>query len=179
MRSPLLPVVALIALPALAPAQVPTRSPSPPRAPALLAEAMLHVHNAARAAVGAPPLAWDATLATNAQVYADTLARGGAFRHDPALSASDDQGENLWRGDAGGYTYEAMADAWAAERRFFINRAFPAVSTTGRWQDVGHYTQMVWKRTARIGCAIGTGAADEFLVCRYAEPGNWDGETAY
>lgn len=150
-----------------------------PRGPTLLQDAMLKVHAEARGAVGAPPLVWDAALATSAQAYADTLARTGVFQHDPALATSEEQGENLWRGDAGQYAYDFMARAWLAEKRWFVDRPFPDISTTGRWQDVGHYSQMVWKRTARVGCALASNATDDYLVCRYAEPGNWDGETAY
>jgi hypothetical protein len=164
---------------ALLAAATPAAAEPQPRGEALLRETMLSTHNAARAAVGAPALAWDEALAASARAYAETLARTGLFRHDPALATSEEQGENLWRGDAGRYGYAAMAQGWLAERGLFVNRAFPDVSTSGRWEDVGHYTQMVWRRTRRVGCALARGAADDYLVCRYAEPGNWDGETAY
>jgi hypothetical protein len=34
---------------------------------------------------------------------------------------------------------------------------------------------MVWPTTTRIGCAVASNAANDFLVCRYASAGNIDG----
>ena len=52
----------------------------------------------------------------------------------------------------------------------------PGISRTGRWQDAGHYSQMIWRNTTRIGCAMAGGG---FLVCRYAPPGNFTGQKAF
>ena len=52
---------------------------------------------------------------------------------------------------------------------------YPTVSATGRWEDVSHYTQMVWPTTTHVGCAVHQGKTDEFLICRYSPPGNRDG----
>ena len=49
---------------------------------------------------------------------------------------------------------------------------FSDVSTTGNWADVGHYTQMIWPGTQRIGCAIAKAARSDVLVCRYWPAGN-------
>jgi hypothetical protein len=49
------------------------------------------------------------------------------------------------------------------------------VSRTGRWNDVAHYTQVVWSRTTHVGCAIHSAARWDFLICRYSPPGNIDG----
>ena len=60
-------------------------------------------------------------------------------------------------GTTGAYRIEDMVGGWTGERRWFRPGIFPAVSTTGNWIDVGHYTQMVSSRTTRVGCAIRTG----------------------
>lgn len=156
-----------------------TAGAPPARDAALLREAMLAGHNAARAAAGVPPLGWDAALVDSARAYALTLARTGTFRHDPALAASDEQGENLWSGERDHHAYAEMMAGWLAERQLFVNRAFPDVSTSGRWEDVAHYTQIMWRTTRRVGCATAADVSREYLVCRYATPGNWEGETAY
>jgi hypothetical protein len=69
-----------------------------------------------------------------------------------------------------------MVGAWASERSMFRPARFPDVSTTGNWADVGHYTQMIWPATTRVGCAIGSSAAADFLVCRYWPSGNVTGQ---
>ena len=49
---------------------------------------------------------------------------------------------------------------------------FPDNSTTGKVEDVGHYTQVIWRATSEVGCAEATSADEDILVCRYTEAGN-------
>ena len=139
---------------------------------------MLRDHNAARRAVGTPDLAVDAALVAQAQTYAEELAASGRFEHSPS-SSRPGQGENLWAGTASRFTFEQMAGAWIDEKRYYVHAAFPYVSSTGRWQDVGHYTQIIWRDTTRLGCGLATGGGRDVLVCRYAPPGNYIGQYAY
>lgn len=139
---------------------------------------VLAAQNRERLASGVAPLRWDAGLARSAQAWADHLAATGAFAHAP-FDPGAPEGENLWAGTRGRYTLEAMVDAWAREKRVFKPGAFPDNSTTGRWQDVGHYTQLMWRDTRQVGCALATGAREDVLVCRYAEAGNWRGEQPF
>ena len=73
------------------------------------------------------------------------------------------------------YNFEQMVAGWTSERRWFAPGIFPAVSRSGNWEDVGHYTQMVWPTTTRVGCAMATNAGNDFLVCRYSPAGNVTG----
>lgn len=134
----------------------------------------LNAHNRERAAFGSRPLVWDASLAAQARAYASELAQLGRLQHAPKARRPG-QGENLWMGSRGAYVPEAMVASWASERRWFRHGIFPAVSTTGRWSDVGHYTQIVWPRTSRLGCGMASSARWDVLVCRYSPPGNQDG----
>ena len=56
-----------------------------------------------------------------------------------------------------------------------LAKTFPNVSRTGRWKDVAHYTQMIWKGTTNVGCAMHVAAGRTYLICRYSPPGNADG----
>jgi hypothetical protein len=134
----------------------------------------LALHNRERAAFQVAPLAWDLGLAAAADLYATELARTGRWGHSPKASRPG-QGENLWMGTAGAYRIEDMVGGWIGERRWFRPGIFPAVSTTGNWIDVGHYTQIVSTRTTRVGCAVRTGGRWTYLVCRYSPSGNVDG----
>ncbi|MEO6381854.1 MAG: CAP domain-containing protein, partial [Nitrobacter sp.] len=69
-----------------------------------------------------------------------------------------------------------MIEDWLVERRFFRAGTFPAVSTTGSWHDVGHYTQLIWPQTSSVGCAMAVTADIDYLVCRYGAPGNVMGQ---
>jgi uncharacterized protein YkwD len=135
---------------------------------------ILAVHNAVRAQAGVPPLTWDPALGNDAAAYATQLALTNTFQHSDR-SARRGIGENLWMGTHGAYSYEAMLRGWVSEQRYFTPGIFPAVSTSGNWEDVGHYTQMVWPTTTRIGCAVASNGRFDYLVCRYSPAGNIDG----
>ena len=136
---------------------------------------VLASHNAERARLGLGSLRWDPALAVSAQRWADHLAATGRFEHAPENHAAP-EGENLWAGSKGYYTPEAMVDAWIREKRYFKPGTFPNNSTTGKVEDIGHYTQLIWRATGEVGCARATSAREDILVCRYAEAGNWIGE---
>lgn len=135
-------------------------------------------HNGERASLGLPPLRWNPELAASAQSWAERLAATGKFEHAPEDRYAP-EGENLWAGTKGYYAPEAMVDAWIREKQHFRPGVFPNNSTTGRLEDVGHYTQLVWKETREVGCAKATGAREDVLVCRYAQAGNYMGERPF
>lgn len=147
-------------------------------APADMATRMLAAHNAARAAVGSAPLVWNDALAGDARDWAVHLAKTGTFEHASRPAGKTAQSENLWTGTASAYSYEEMIAAWVDEKRFYRRGVFPDVSTTGKWQDVGHYTQLIWHGTTDVGCAIATAGGEDTLVCRYSPTGNWVGQSA-
>ena len=131
--------------------------------------------NAERSAVGEPPLTWDNALGSGAAAYAQQMAFTGMFEHSDR-SSRHGIGENLWYGTHGAYSIDAMLGAWASEKRMFAPGIFPNISRTGNWADVGHYTQMIWPSTQRIGCALASTPRYDYLVCRYAPAGNIDGK---
>jgi hypothetical protein len=78
-------------------------------------------------------------------------------------------------GTRGAFSYESMVGGWSSEARYFMPGQFPAVSRSGNWADVGHYTQMIWPTTTHVGCALASNARSDYLVCRYSPAGNIDG----
>ena len=136
---------------------------------------LLDAHNRERALVGAPPLQWDPHFARAAISYGSTLAATGRLQHSPRASRPG-QRENLWRGTAYAFLPAQMVANWAAEKRYFRPGIFPAVSTTGNWVDVSHYTQMIWPTTTRVGCGVYRSPQWDYLICRYSPPGNADGK---
>lgn len=135
---------------------------------------IVNAHNYERARAGVPPVVWDNALGTAAAQYAAQMAYTGRFEHSDRR-ARRGVGENLWMGTRGAYSVETMIGNWASERRNFVPGAFPAVSRTGNWMDVAHYTQVIWPTTQRIGCALASNGRTDYLVCRYAPAGNIDG----
>ena len=135
---------------------------------------ILAAHNAVRMHAGVTPLVWDPALGNSAAAYARTLAFTNTFQHSDR-KARRGVGENLWMGSRGAFSVERMVSDWASEQRLFRAGLFPAVSRSGNWADVGHYTQIVWPSTTRVGCAIATNARADYLVCHYSPAGNMDG----
>ena len=175
-KPPKQPVKAALPVPAakpapLAPAAAPTLAPLNVR--------LLNAHNNERMAVGVPMLVWSDQLARDAAVWAKHSAQTNSFEHAPQRTGKDDQGENLWMGTKGAYTPEDMVGAWIDEKKLFKRGKFPNVSSTGNWVDVGHYTQLIWTNTTSVGCSIAENGTDEYLVCRYAPPGNWIGQSPF
>lgn len=135
---------------------------------------ILAAHNAERARAGVAPLTWDNALGTAAAAYAAQMAMTGRFAHSDR-SLRRGTGENLWMGTHAAFSVETMVGGWASEKRFFVPGVFPNNSRSGNWEDVGHYTQMIWPTTTRVGCALASTPRTDYLVCRYAGAGNIDG----
>ena len=154
-------------------AEIPHRQP-----PASESERLLVVHNAERARLDLPPLVWNASLASDAGDYAKVLLARGTLQHASAQNRKGD-GENLWMGTAGAWNADAMIAMFLEERRYFRAATFPDVSLTGNWSDVGHYSQIVWRDTREVGCALDTGNGKDVLVCRYNPAGNVPGESPF
>jgi hypothetical protein len=137
---------------------------------------ILDAHNKYRAEVGVPPLQWSDSLAASAQQWANYLASTGQFKH----SGTNGVGENLAEGSPpGSFTVTQLVDIWGAEKQYFTRGIFPNVSSTGNWEAVGHYTQMVWRNTTQVGCGVATGDGNIVLVGQYTPQGNVNGESVY
>lgn len=123
---------------------------------------IVEAHNAARARFGAAPLVWDDTLARQA-LRCVGENRGRSFRH-----CQSGYGENM-AGTTGVMAMAAAVQMWMDEEPLY---EIP----TQRCRDFacGHFTQVVWPTTERVGCAVGPGDAGwTNLICNYDPPGNY------
>ena len=140
---------------------------------------ILAAHNRERTALGVPRLVWSETLSGEAAAWAEHLSTVGHLAHAPEPpDERESYGENLWAGTSRGYAIEQMFDFWAAERARFRPGRFPD-NGAGGIAAIGHYTQLIWRRTSEVGCAIADNGRREYLVCRYREPGNVLGERPF
>ena len=119
----------------------------------------LLLHNQLRAKHHASPLIWDNNLAN----YAENYAKKCHFQH-----SHSPYGENI----AAGYpSISAAIHAWYAERAHY-SYGWPGFS-----YRTGHFTQLVWKSTHKLGCGYATcdgknGTPGKYLVCEYSPAGN-------
>jgi uncharacterized protein YkwD len=135
---------------------------------------ILDAHNHLRNQWGVSALGWNASLAQRAQSYAVHLASTGTFQHGDTAGV----GQNLWQGTSGHFSRTSMVGSWGREAESYKDGAFPNVSTTGNWRDVGHFTQLIWKNTTQVGCGLARGGGNDVLVCDYYPPGNVTGRSA-
>jgi hypothetical protein len=138
-------------------------------------QTILAAQNGYRAQVGVPPLQWSGGLAEQAQSWANQLATTpNELLGEPGIPFG--QNVSSYISNVGG-SYAQVIDDWGSEQQYFVGGIFPDVSTTGDFESVGQYTQMVWRNTTEVGCAV---AGDQYyavLVCFYNPPGNIFGET--
>ena len=139
--------------------------------PTNFAGRILATHNAERVRLGLLPFRWNATLAARAQLWAEQLSSINKLEHS-SRAVRGDTGETLWMGTEGAFEPEDMIDAFVGERSRFHPGTFPDVSITGQWEDVAHYSQIVWPTTTDVGCGLAMNDDNEFLVCRYGPAGN-------
>jgi len=117
-----------------------------------------------------PDVVWDEDVAAVAQAWAD----GCVFEH-----SDSPYGENLYIGSGTPSAADAI-QAWADEAAMYD------YATGGCSGVCGHYTQVVWRDTARIGCGFadcdapqGVSFAGRIWVCNYDPPGNFIGQQPY
>lgn len=165
MKSLALAVALALALPGCASSSEPTTSSPAPKAkktkkgkgPVILQE-----HNKYRARHCAPPLTWSPELAKVAQKWADTLKKKGcAFEHSRTR-----YGENLAAGTTGAMPPERVVAMWYEEIDKYSFKK-PRFS-----METGHFTQLVWKGTTKLGCAMTQCNGFDVWVCNYDPPGN-------
>lgn len=150
---------------------------------------MTAAHNQVRAKYGVPEVIWSDQLAQFAQIWANYLAEKNQCRmkHRPRKGKyTQKYGENI---------YWASPVRWSSGKRE-IQKVTPA-DVTNSWADevkdysyktnrcksgevCGHYTQVVWKNSKNIGCAMALCPdKGQIWVCNYDPPGNYVGQKPY
>jgi hypothetical protein len=164
-----------------------------PTGPSAAAQEWLDGHNLVRSGCGVtlspaptpalPLLSWSAAAAAVAQDWAS----GCAFAHNPDRGADGTpRGENIAASSVGHWqTLGGVVQAWGSEWSAYDH----AANTCAAGQQCGHYTQLVWRDTSRVGCARATCTVNspfgadfptwEFFVCDYEPPGNYLGQRPY
>lgn len=122
-------------------------------------------HNTYRKKHCAPPLTWSPELAKTAQSWADQLKKAGcAFEHSRTRF-----GENLAGGTSGALDPAGATEMWYREvDKYDFQKGGFSMAT-------GHFTQVVWTATQRIGCGMTTCNGLDIIVCNYDPPGNVEG----
>ena len=130
------------------------------------AQAILDAHNRLRAQHCAEPLAWSDTVARAAKTWVDRLAaRGCALQH-----SETNYGENISGGSASTQSPEQVVNLWYREHDAYD------FARGGFSMRTGHFTQVVWRGSQRLGCASASCGDIRLWVCNYDPPGNMQGD---
>ena len=125
-------------------------------------------------------------MSRSASLEADALAYALTCPTNHDMSILGRQGENLYWAWAGGSNagseQSSMANAvesWYSE----VSRYDYTFGTSTTGEAIGHFTQIAWRGTTEVGCAVKLDCTGMFpnnmpnsvVVCRYAPPGNYQG----
>ncbi|XP_030222574.1 peptidase inhibitor 16 [Gadus morhua] len=155
-------------------------APGACRLTAEMEDTIVELHNYYRgqvfpAATAMMPLKWDASLQGLAGGYVEQCT----WQHNPQLT---DHGENL-------YVTEGELDIQVALEQWFMEHLNYNYNNNSCQEDkmCGHYTQMVWADSHRVGCELHSCdvmqgleiGPSQFLVCNYYPAGNYDDQKPY
>lgn len=148
------------------------------------AQDMLDGHNATRASArptpspALTPVTWDTAAENTAKAYAAQCE----FKHN---ANRGNLGENLYAATTTTMPTRDVVKGWSDESADYNY----ANNTCPQGKMCGHYTQIVWRDTKRIGCATQTCTKNspfgaqwptwQLWVCNYAPPGNYIGQRPY
>ncbi|KAL4659572.1 glioma pathogenesis-related protein 1-like [Arapaima gigas] len=154
-------------------------------------ERCVRAHNRFRGDVAPPAsdmlyMTWDEALAKSARAW----ARHCNFSHNHLLRTPgkvhpkfSPVGENIWVSSSSSFIVEKPIEMWKDEVSKYNYR-------TNKCSDVcGHYTQVVWAKSYKVGCAVhncpqgilqfSPEPTSIIFVCNYGDAGNFKGSRPY
>lgn len=128
-------------------------------------------HNKVRLGLGEPPLKWDKNLARYSRRFAAKRAADCKMLH-----SYGPYGENIFWGAQAAWSPSQVVDSWVGEGKFYD----ATHNSCAQGQMCGHYTQIVWRDTTRVGCAWVTCLnGGMYAICSYDPPGNYVNESPF
>jgi uncharacterized protein YkwD len=127
-----------------------------------MAQECLNRHNYHRSLAGLDPLEWDQRLAVQAQEWSYINAAQHRIWH----SHTHGQGENIYMMSGGAPSSATRAiESWMSEKSIYAHMGWPALSMSN-YIHVGHFTQIMWPSTTRVGCGMAVNGGTTVWTCR-------------
>jgi pathogenesis-related protein 1 len=149
--------------------------------------AIVAAHNKLRAQVGVTKkLSYSKALSTSAQAWAEHLKQTNACKMHHS-EPDNKYGENLFRGSALEWSdgrkeiqklsSKQVVKDWGSEKADYDY----ASNTCEDGKLCGHYTQIVWRATTKVGCGVAVceDTQEQVWVYQYQPAGNWVGKKPY
>lgn len=151
------------------------------------AEAITKAHNDLRKKYGSPALKYSESLEQAAQKWAAKLQKDGCgmvHSHGKvgetgenlywasavkSANAKDAKGNWIWHSKLKKVKEQAVVQAWYDEVQWYDYET----NSCDKGQMCGHYTQVIWNTTTKLGCAaMACDDHSQVWVCEYTTPGN-------
>lgn len=133
---------------------------------------VLALHNQMRANLGLARMSLDDSLNERAKKYAEHLLKTQKFEHS---KDREDEGENLAWSSNKNKVAGALYLRWEDERKYFKAGKYPDINKV-KGEVVGHYSQIIWPASTKLGVGVARGDKGTVLVCRYRHVGNVHGQ---
>lgn len=136
-----------------------------------MAREFVLAHNVVRAHYQEPPFKWDRGLARYARRFASKRVADCLMIH-----SFGPYGENIFCGMRDHWTPTDVVESWAKEHKYYNKDT----NQCTQGQMCGHYTQIVWRDSVRLGCArVNCLNGGMYAICSYDPPGNYINENPF
>jgi len=143
-------------------------------------KAYLDEHNKLRCLHGHPQMTWDDGTSKTAEAWAKKSLATGVFRHS-SRRYRHGAGENIaWQ--AGPNKQNTVKHIGEMIQDWYSEIEFCASDTCDKSRSyrsaIGHFTQVIWKDSIKLGCGHATGSHPRYgeqiyFVCQYSPAGNY------
>lgn len=124
---------------------------------------VLDAHNSYRARHNAPPLQLNDKLSNLATDWAKYLLANNRMEH----RKNSGYGENIYMASGGNLAGTDAVRSWYNEIKYY-NWNHPSFQ-----MNTGHFTQVVWKSSKKLGVGFARRGNTIYVVCNYDPPGNY------
>lgn len=154
------------------PAPTTTAAADPAAALQTWNEGVLARHNALRAKHGdTPAMELDQDLIKAAQAWSESQLAKAQMEH---ATSDGTFGENLAYSMSSSQDFRTDFDTTATQRWYDEIKDFDFSKPA--WNEkTGHFTQVVWKASTKLGCGTASDGPNVYVTCRYSPAGNMMG----
>ncbi|CAD5311411.1 unnamed protein product [Arabidopsis thaliana] len=115
-------------------------------------------------------------LSLNTNVFSEWCIALNDPRAPMLVHSNGPYGENIFWAGKNNWSPRDIVNVWADEDKFYDVKG----NTCEPQHMCGHYTQIVWRDSTKVGCAsVDCSNGGVYAICVYNPPGNYEGENPF